>query len=148
MREINATYGKLEHRLINIAREMYLCSDDDHKKFHVSFICHGPRIIATGFNQSKKSSTLGMRTKTRYHSIHSEASAYLSIRWNDQIKWNKIDFFNIKVGNEIIIENGIKVPDIRMAAPCPSCQMLLSEIIGIKKCHYTNGNGEFETIKF
>lgn len=145
--EINIKYSKLESRLIKIARELYNSDEENNNKFHVSFICSGPRVLSFGVNQSRKSSTIGHFTKTRFNSLHSEASAYISCRYMDY-DFRKLDFYNIKIGNENIIENGVKVKKIKLSAPCNACSVLLADVVGVKQVHYTNNNGEFETLKF
>ena len=93
------------------------------------------RIISSGCNSTKTHPLQKQLNRERFevdsvHSLHAEVSALLPLMKED------IDFSKVEVYTHRNYANG----KIAMARPCPSCMKLIKDL-GIKKIHYTTGDG-------
>jgi deoxycytidylate deaminase len=90
-------------------------------------IVKGDRILSTGFNQLRPSSTL--RTKT----LHAEAAAILKL-----LKEGRLSTL---AGSEIYVTRFTRGGAIGCSRPCPDCMELI-RTVGIRRIHYIGINQE------
>jgi hypothetical protein len=132
---------KRSDRLIEIATRLK-SEYQTGRSFHVSFILHGPKVLATGINSyldSHPSTKLPKYTHRKsntnnYHAgLHSEVAAAKMLNF----ACDGLVLFNIRINND-----GVPA----YSAPCGNCWDYVVLGLGFKKVYFTTEKG-IECIK-
>lgn len=121
---------RLQTKLIDLSRLLYHVPRSNYK--HFSFIVRRSKIVAFGFNNSKKTHPT---SPSKYHTIHSELSAICSFPYPVS-ELHKFSFINIRL---------FANKQLAMSKPCKACQKMLSSF-GVRKVYYSTPNGFGECI--
>ena len=121
-------------KLVKLAHKM-LDLPDNHRHKHFSFILMRNKILAVGYNLSRKTNPLAKHYGHRFNNIHSELSAIKNFPYPPSLL-NKCKMVNIR-----IMANG----NLGMACPCKYCAKLLNDF-SLTNIWYTNKQGELEKV--
>jgi len=93
-------------------------------------------IISTGFNLMWRTHPISSKYNVKSWSIgiHAELHCTIGLSMSDL------------QGSDIYVYRVLKNCQPALAKPCKSCQKFLSDV-GVKKAHYSLGDGKFGTIK-
>jgi deoxycytidylate deaminase len=133
-----------QKRFFNVAREVSRLSD--YQKVHIgAVVVEGNRIISTGFNSNKTSTTQYKYNRYRFDGAeqhpaktHAEIAALAPLINRRDIDW---------AHTSIYVYREQKDGKITCARPCKACSKLIKDL-GIKNVFYSDWDGNFVREEF